>query len=714
MAGEGLEKEAWRFDAGAAVQSIVAADDSDAVAVACEDRQIIVLDGTGKVTGTFKAGKAVRCVRVDRLGMTFAALSGEAVIYAFNASGDLEWRVELGGPVTDFALCQLAEQLAAVSAEGWLYLYSQATRERRVAPVGWPMSSVVIAQTDPLRVVAANQEGRVAFLNEEAKPLWEEDLETPIGPISVSTGAEVVAVPAGNRGVVLFRFSGGEIATVDPGEPVRRADITVKGSLIAAETASGRLVLFEGEDEMKWQQALQAPPVDWGLGRSGTLIVAGLGRGEVVGFQTGETPAAVRDVQAEPEEPQAPAAPELTEEEAEAQVARILAVRRGGTPEAERAEEESAEPLPEGAPAADEEPSSELDLMEYMDLEEEGEAEPAVAPAPRPAPARKGLVRWKKRLPADALPIEETNFRLTEDGRHAICLFTDGRIVVLDADGNWALQSHSNAPAVLEPQRVTTAVGAWCAREIVILDLPRAEARAVLLGRRNIRFLAACADMSVYCCIDAADKLRTFIGEAEIPTWKKAIEGGVCDLQMSPDGKTILVADETGRFRYFDSDGNLLRKFRFADSGHHKVLLQADTYTVFVTPEGRLTVLDNSGEELMVRRVFRTLTGGEHLGDCFGIYGDDGECAVVDPRDDLVWEFRPPPGRVKVRRPSNMDPLVVHVLNDAITVFMGYKRKLDVAWRYACSGDVVAFDADAEVHTVVALADGKVYRLGAE
>jgi hypothetical protein len=87
---------------------------------------------------------------------------------------------------------------------------------------------------------------------------------------------------------------------------------------------------------------------------------------------------------------------------------------------------------------------------------------------------------------------------------------------------------------------------------------------------------------------------------------------------------------------------------------------------------------------------------------------------VVVPREDTVWEFRPPPGRVRVRKPSNMDPLVVHALNDVVTVFSGYKRKLDVVWRYACSGDIAAFDADAEARTVVALADEKVYRLGAE
>jgi hypothetical protein len=174
------------------------------------------------------------------------------------------------------------------------------------------------------------------------------------------------------------------------------------------------------------------------------------------------------------------------------------------------------------------------------------------------------------------------------------------------------------------------------------------------------------------------------------------------------------VADETGRYRYFDERGNLVRKFRFADSGEHRILALADTYTVFVTPQGRLTVLDNSGEELMVRRVFQTIVGGELMDDGFGIYGKDGECAVVQPREDMVWEFRPPPGRVRVRHPSGTDPVVVHALNDVITVFSGYKRKLEVVWRYECSGDVVVFDADAEGHTVVALADQKVYRLGAD
>jgi outer membrane protein assembly factor BamB len=712
MAGEGLQKEAWRFEAGAGVQSIAAAGDSDAVAVACEDRQIIVLDGTGKVTGTFKAGKALRRVRVDRLGMTFAALSGEAVIYAFSASGDLEWRVELGGPVVDFSLCQLAEQLAAVSEEGWLYLYSQATRERRVAPVGWPMSSVVIAQTDPLRVVVANEEGRVAFLNEEAKALWEEDLGRPTGPLAVSRGAEVVAVPAGDRGVVLYRFSGGEIAAIDAGEPVRKADITVKGSLIAVETVSGRLALYEGEGELKWEHALDAPPVDWGLGRSGTLISVGVAGGDVLGFQTGGAPIPVAEAPAAQEAaPEQPAEPALSPEETEERVKRVLAARRGAFEPAEGVEQGGAE----------ESSNFDVDLVDYMEVEEAldaGEGAPAgveeAGAAPKAAPPKKGLVRWKKKLPEDVLSTDETHFRLSTDGENAIFLFTDGRIVVLDAAGNWALQSRSTMPAVLVPRHVGSAVGAWCARELILLDLPADEARAILLGRRNIKHVAGSANMSLFSCIDAADKLRTFVGDADTPTWKKAIEGGVTGLEVSPDGRTILVPDSTGRFRYFDSRGNLVRKFRFAEPGDHKVLALGDDFTVFATPAGRVTVLDSSGGELMVRRVFRTLTGAEVLGNCFAVYGEDGECAVIDPREDMVWDFRPPPGRVRVRKPSNMDPLVVHVLNEIVTVFMGYKRKLDVAWRYSCSGDIVAFDADQEGRTVVVLADQKVYRLGAE
>jgi hypothetical protein len=588
-----------------------------------------------------------------------------------------------------------------------------------VAPVGWPMACVAIAQTNPLRVVVGDREGRVAFLNEEAKPEWEENLGRPIGPVSVSTGAEVVAVPAGDRGVVLYRFGGGEIATLDAGEPVRRADITVRGSLIAAETASGRLVLFEGESGIKWEHALGSQPVAWSLGRTGTLLAVGVGKGAVLGFQTGDAPVPAAEPEPEDEPGAAPpAGPELTTEETEARVARILAARRGGGGKGAGAEEKERAPTPKEAakagkaPAPAQGPSSDLDLA-YLEIEA-ALRDSLDDSAPAAALAKKGLVRWKKKLPADALPADEAHFRVSGDGEYAVCLLTDGRIVVLDADGNWALQSRTNMPAVLAPRQLTTVVGAWSARELVILDLPTSEARAVLLGRRNTKHFAGSANMSFYCCIDVADKLRAFVGEAEVPTWKKSIEGGATGLEVSPDGRTILVPDATGRFRYFDSRGNLVRKFRFADAGEHRILLLADTFTVFVTPEGRLTVLDNAGEELMVRRVFQTIIGGELMGDGFGVYGEDGECAVVVPREDTVWEFRPPPGRVRVRKPSNMDPLVVHALNDVVTVFSGYKRKLDVVWRYACSGDIAAFDADAEARTVVALADEKVYRLGAE
>ena len=119
----------------------------------------------------------------------------------------------------------------------------------------------------------------------------------------------------------------------------------------------------------------------------------------------------------------------------------------------------------------------------------------------------------------------------------------------------------------------------------------------------------------------------------------------------------------------------------------------------------------SAGREMWSGRPFQQVMGLEVLGAILAVYGQDGTCAAVEPRTGRVWEFRPPPGRVRVRKPEGADPVVVHVAGSAITVFSGYRRKLDVVWHYECGAEITAFDTDGSACAVVALAGEKLYRV---
>ena len=234
--------------------------------------------------------------------------------------------------------------------------------------------------------------------------------------------------------------------------------------------------------------------------------------------------------------------------------------------------------------------------------------------------------------------------------------------------------------------------------------------RTVPLGEAPVRYVDCSEDCGLFCALDQAGTLRALAGDGTL-LWQKTVKGEPTGLQVSPEGKTILVAGGDGRFRYYDAEGRLVRKVRFGDTDQHRVLGLGEGFSVFAGPEGRLTVLDAEGDQMWSRTLFGNITGLELAGWTLAVYGGGGACAVVDPREDSVWEFGPPPGLVRVRKPAGRDPLLVHAAGNAVTVFKGYRRKLEVLWRYNCSGEVVLLDADWLGRAVAALADQKIYRI---
>ena len=245
------------------------------------------------------------------------------------------------------------------------------------------------------------------------------------------------------------------------------------------------------------------------------------------------------------------------------------------------------------------------------------------------------------------------------------------------------------------------------------MDLATKAAREVPLGEDAPAAFGCSEDLAALYVLDGQGGLCA-VGPEGSPLWRQDLGDRAESLLVSPDGRTVLVCDASDRFRYYDSEGGLRRKFRFAEAeGHRAVALGAD-FSAFVGPGGRLTVLDEAGRQVWGRRLFKRVTRVERLDGALAVYGEDGVCAAVEPRQDRVWEFVPPPGRALLRKPARADPVLVHAAGPTITVFAGYRRKLEARWRCRCSGEVEQFDADRAAGCVVALADGKLHRLEGE
>jgi hypothetical protein len=703
---------AWTFQAAVSVEHVAMAFGAPWTLVSDRARNIYVLDHVGGVRGELRAGQPVRGLRAGQRGAPFTALAGQAVVYAFDAAGQLEWRVEFGSPVVSFDADPAVRQLAAVSAAGWLHLYSTETRERYVAPVGWPLGSVALLDTDPLRVAVANERGRLAVLNHEGKVEWEKQLGCKSGHVSLSRGAGLLALPAYQMGVVLFDLNGNEAGRVDVGATVRGAALSAGAAFCVAETEGDRIVVATVGSSVAWERELAGPPAAWAVSSDGKLVVVATGAREVAAFRTGKAPPA------EPGE----------EDKFETKLMRV------GEPSGEsdfELEERELEAGPPHEPAAEED----ADYLEIEDLlsehfgeeDAEGAAEPpavapelaAVAEAPTevveeegPAPAAPGRgrrVAWKKKLPSYVLPDTESAFRLSADGRFLVTILRTGRVLVLDALGEQPLRSRTRTPARIVPRVVESCAALLAKGSLVALDLENGQEHRIGADGAELLCADCAARGGLVCTADADGILRAFRVDGE-PLWRKKVKAEANVLLVSPDGGTVLMGDEDGRFRLYDGEGNLTSKFRFADAGYRALGL-GEGFTVFADPEDRLMVLEANGEERWYRRVLRDVRGLEVLGETLAVYGPPGVCAAVDAEEGEVWQMRPPPGLMRVRRPEGGEPVVVHAAGSAITTFTGYKRKLAVAWRYTCAGDVTLLEADAEARAVLALAAERVYRI---
>jgi len=702
---------AWTFKAPVEVEHVAASANAGWALVADRSRNVHVLNETGSSRGAFRAGQPVRRVRADPDGVVFSALAGDTIIYAFNRQGELEWRVELGGPVEDFDLDPSAHRLAAVSTAGWLYLYSPESRERRVAPVGWPMNSVALVSGEPLRIAACNEKGHVGLLNLEGKVEWQKDLGCRAGGICASGGAGLIVVAGHDAGAILLRLDGQEVDRIRLSAPVLRAAMSPNGAVIMAQTAQDRLVLVRPDASVQWQGALSGPPADWALGAAGGTAVVALGSRDVKAYRTGQG-ARPRPVAAAAKEETTAAArgqPQRQPVPPEEQAAEMEEIEWPDFFEIETAT--GKEPPKAGAPPAERAARSQP-LKSSAAPKPEPEAAPVDAlNTAGPAQTRPGhRVAWKVKLPSGSLPVEESLFRLSEDGAFVLMVTAGGTASVLSADGRQVIRTPVESAAHISPQRLGRFGAVWTASELLILEPAAGSVEAVSLGNTPVRYLDCPDDLGFFCTLDFDGNLIAH-GRDGVPLWQKESKGPPLGLLVSPKGETILVADAEGRFRYYERDGSLARKFRFADKEEHHALALSDDLSVFASTEGRVTVLNAEGREVWSRRLFPRVLGLELLGAALAVYGEHGACAAVDAATDAVWDFQPPPGRVRVCKPAGADPIVVHAAGSAVTVFRGYRRKLDVIWHHDCGADITALDADADARSVVALAGEKVYRI---
>ena len=484
------------------------------------------------------------------------------------------------------------------------------------------------------------------------------------------------------------------------GEPVVRAEISDDGTRVMAETESGRMVLLNVRGDILWETALEVPPPDWAFGDGGRALAIVTGEREVALYRT--------DVSAgpplPPPPPGEPAIATVGNEDGAGASTPDFMLGDGFVLELDLADGAGAgtagavAETPAAAPAAEPEVEFTAEIAE----EPEAVAEPAYA-----LPSE-GTLLWKRKLRANALPAAQSLFRVALGGRYFVAMLTDGRALALDEKGDPAVKAAVGLPARLVPAHPNKMVGAWTSEQIVILHPAGGKSRIVVFPEPSIKSVACSEDFRMVCALSAEGTMWAYKA-GDVAAWEKQV-GEVADsVHVSPRGRTIVVADKDGRYRFFDVDGQLQSKFRFPSGDSSRLLGVADDFSVFGWPGGRLRVVDAESTQLWGASLFSDVSEVEVLGRTFAVYGASGGCALVDPQAQTVHEMSPPAGRVRLRIVPSLGPVVVHIAGRMISAFTGVQSSLNMAWRYECPAGIEMFAADMDAGIVVALAGERLY-----
>jgi hypothetical protein len=266
-----------------------------------------------------------------------------------------------------------------------------------------------------------------------------------------------------------------------------------------------------------------------------------------------------------------------------------------------------------------------------------------------------------------------------------------------------------STPPGAAPRLPERALCTWGPEEAVLLH-PVDGAKRQLAFSPRVRRLGCSADLGLVCTIGEDDVVRAFrAGRA----WTKSVEPTPIGVWVSPGGQTVMVSDESGRFRYYTSDGHLFHKLRFGGSEPYRAWALGADFSVFASRRGRVTVVDADGEERWSGGAAVALSDVELLGEVIATYSEEETCAVVNTASGETWEFWPPPGRARARPRPGADPVLFHARESALTAFTGYRRKLGMAWRFEAEQQIGAFEVDRDGRLAAVVAGNVIYAIDA-
>jgi len=696
----------WRFRCRAPAACLDVSTGRGWVILADVDGVVYILDNEGTLRAERPLETEVRAVAVARQALVFAVLTAEGAVRGLGPDGAQIWEVMLDEPAVCLAMDHKGRSVAMGTAGRRCFIYRLGEQRREELPVEHSVASVALVGEGVRHVAVADEAGRISLVERHGTAVWSHDLKHNVGAIRASGDGRIIVLPALDDGLQTLLLDGRGAGAFETDRPVLEAAVNADGSLMGVRTDDNHILLLDREGYIVWAQGFDERVVAFGMTDEVGMLCVALESGSVAAYGLCSTEPSGAAEPAESasggDNPQEEALPGDIFDFEEAAVGEESATAPGGTSPPESVEEEFLGPEPGGQ--AEERMARLIDAAHKEAGEElafEVEEEQGVF-----------NLLWRIELPEEGVPDDASRFFLTPGGTCVVIVSPAGEIVVFSSDGQRLVSESISATARIQKKCWDKAVVAWDSDTLTVLDLEHGRSQKIPLAMGEITHLDCSDRLNVICAVDdALDLVGLLAGRRG--WWRSRLKAPAQRLLVSPSGQIVLVADAAGRFMYFNSEGKLCRKWRFADVEGVPFAALEENFAVFASEDGRISVWDAHGRRLWSGKPVDRLAGLESFGELLVARDATGGHFLIDPYGHTVWEFKPPPGINIVRPRSDGDPLLVHGKGRAVTVFGGYRRKMEALRRFTFSDDVRLVEVNRDVRRVAVVAGGDLCLLEA-
>jgi len=216
------------------------------------------LDSLLNVTTLTRLQDPARMLSWSAVGNRGAAIVGKSTLLGLNEKQKQEWSVDLPFSCSTLAIDPYGQYIFVADSDGGGLLVNQ--RGKKIAQVATlrPLAYAEFLVEEPVFFGAA-EHGLLGAYGIDGKPMWEENLWSNVGDLSVIQSSAKVALASLNHGMHIYSANGDSVATLVLDGTVQKIASSYDGRVMYAGTVENKLYRLDDAGHLLWAAEADAP-----------------------------------------------------------------------------------------------------------------------------------------------------------------------------------------------------------------------------------------------------------------------------------------------------------------------------------------------------------------------------------------------------------------------------------------------------------------------